>query len=63
MVICGGVGAAMGWPVFSKLVREGREVKMIWSVRRKGELLHLCLVVERSYSDGVTANSKPVRLS
>lgn len=53
----------MGWPVFSKLVREGREVKMIWSVRRKGELLHLCLVVERSYSDGVTANSKPVRLS
>lgn len=62
-MICGGVGAAMGWPVFSKLVREGRRVKMIWSVRRKGELLHLCVVVERSYSDGVTANSKPVRLS
>ncbi|KIR80171.1 ferric-chelate reductase [Cryptococcus gattii EJB2] len=36
LVICGGVGAAMGWPVFSKLVREGRKVKMIWSVRRKG---------------------------
>ncbi|EAL21005.1 hypothetical protein CNBD6060 [Cryptococcus deneoformans B-3501A] len=33
LVICGGVGAAMGWPVASKLVREGRKVKMIWSVR------------------------------
>lgn len=53
----------MGWPVFSKLVREGRRVKMIWSVRRKGELLHLCFVMERSYSNGVTANSKPIRLS
>lgn len=62
-MICGGVGAAMGWPVFSKLVREGRKVKMIWSVRRKGEFLNLCLVVEGSYSNGMTANSKPIRLS
>lgn len=53
----------MGWPVFSKLVREGREVKMIWSVRRKGEFLNLCLVVEGSYSNGMTANSKLIRLS
>lgn len=56
LVICGGVGAAMGWPVASKLVREGRKVKMIWSVRNIGEFSHVFLVVERGCENGLTAN-------
>lgn len=62
LVICGGVGAAMGWPVVNKLIRERRKVKMIWSVRSIGEFLHHFLVVERGYNNGVKANWKPIRL-
>ncbi|WVQ74100.1 hypothetical protein IAR50_003687 [Cryptococcus sp. DSM 104548] len=32
LIICGGVGAAFGWPIVSKFGKEGK-VKMVWSAR------------------------------
>ncbi|ODN80384.1 hypothetical protein L202_02635 [Cryptococcus amylolentus CBS 6039] len=53
LVICGGVGAAFGWPIVSKFGKEGK-VKMVWSARNLDSL--------KWFEDDTTVNRSSIQL-